>query len=267
MSNSYKAVAWALILSLGVSTFTACSNKNKESQLSESLETTEEIDIEATTENDEGCGIFVEFNEYNYSVDMDLESIYNKNGIEIEPIGNILDSNSGLYYEIGLKLSEDDIKKLRDATGAYVAEIDINSLELKNCGAEIWNTSSISTSVTKENIDKTEPTDIADQTTETTDQVTETTDQVTETTDQVTETTETTEATSKIDTNTVLIMFGDKKLLDDDYLKQTFNTNGETRTLFAKGTFRGRIALYPMLVEKSDGTVYVFKPFLDMSKT
>ena len=253
MSNSYKAVAWALILSLGVSTFTACSNKNKESQLSESLETTEEIDIEATTENDEGCGIFVEFNEYNYSVDMDLESIYNKNGIEIEPIGNILDSNSGLYYEIGLKLSEDDIKKLRDATGAYVAEIDINSLELKNCGAEIWNTSSISTSVTKENIDKTEPTDIADQTTETTDQVTETT--------------ETTEATSKIDTNTVLIMFGDKKLLDDDYLKQTFNTNGETRTLFAKGTFRGRIALYPMLVEKSDGTVYVFKPFLDMSKT
>lgn len=212
MGKFSKAFLWAITLTMTASVFTACDNSDTDSDtdssyVEETTTTTEAITTEPPTES----GIFVDFNEEDFSVDMSLNEIYTRNGVRTDDIKNVLDEKSGMYYEIDLNITSDNIDTLMDGTGAYVAELDIETCGLSECGDAV-------------NFENNE-------------------------------------------TSPVLIMFGDKKLLDTEYLNNTFKVDGSTKVLFVKGIFRGNVALYPMLFEGKGKTVYVFKPFLDMFKT
>lgn len=213
MSINNKAIVWAAMLAVATCTFTACNDNSNESNTDYEVDSTStELTIEESkTETQDDIGILVDFNESDYSVDMTFDEIYKKNEVSAEPIDDVVIADSGLYYELNLKITSENIKSLQDNTGVYVAELDLATSELTNCGDAVG-----------EDEDGSKP---------------------------------------------VVIMFGDKSLLDTDYLNQAFNIDDETRTMFVKGEFRGMIALYPMLVESKDNKVYVFKPFLEMSKT
>lgn len=242
-SNINKALIWAMMLALAASSLTACAGSNDgdtehkaDSVITDTLDS-QEIENEAETETD-GTGIFVDFNEDDYSVGKSIEEIYKENDISADDIVNVTDEASGLYFEQSLNLTDAMLSKLMDSTGAYVARLDIETLEITECGDEI---------------------DISVKDVDTTDNKNDTDNTELDTIDK--------SSTSTDETNSVLIMFGDKNILDTDYLKQAFNINGDTRTVFVKGKFRGRVALYPMLVESSTGEVYVYKPYLEMSDT
>lgn len=211
--NINKAIVWAAMLAMATCTFTACNGNGNESNTNQEVDSTstELVTEEPTTEPQDDTGIFVDFNEDDYSVDMTFDEIYKKNEISAEPIDDVVIEDSGLYYELNLKITSENIESLQDSTGVYVAELDLSTSELTDCGDAVG-----------EDEDGSKP---------------------------------------------VVIMFGDKNLLNTDYLNQAFNVDNETRTMFVKGEFRGMIALYPMLVESNDNKVYIFKPFLEMSKT
>lgn len=212
MSISNKAIIWSAMLAMSTCTFTACNSNGTESNTDHEVDPiiTELVNDE-TVEQPDDTGIFVDFNEDDYSVDMTFEEIYEKNNVNAEPIGDVAMEGSGLYYELNLKITSENIESLQDNTGVYVAELNLSTSEITDCGNAVG-----------EDEDGSKP---------------------------------------------VVIMFGDKNLLDTDYLNQAFNVDNETRTMFVKGEFRGMVALYPMLVESKDNKVYVFKPFLEMSKT
>lgn len=233
-SNINKAFIWAMLLALAASSLTACAGSNGDTENKSEPVITDTIDNQETdTESEsDGAGIFVDFNKDDYSVGKSIDDIYKENDISADDISNVNNDNSGLYFEHELSITDDMLNNLMDSTGAYVARLDIQTLEITECGDEI----DISVKdVNTDNIDNTEPSSTVESSTD--------------------------------GDNSVLIMFGDKNILNTDYLKQAFSINGDTRTVFVKGKFRGRVALYPMLVESSADEVYVYKPYLEMSDT
>ena len=235
-SNKNKAFIWAMMLALAARSLTACAGSNGDTENKSEPVITDTIDNQETeTESEtDGAGIFVDFNKDDYSIDKSIDEIYKENDISEDDISNVNNDNSGLYFEHELSITDDMLNNLMDSTGAYVARLDIQTLEITECGDEI-DISVKDVNTDTDNTDNTEPSSTVE--------------------------------SSNNEDNSVLIMFGDKNILDTDYLKQAFNINGDTRTVFVKGKFRGRVALYPMLVESSTDGAYVYKPYLEMSDT
>lgn len=241
-NNINKALIWAMLLALSASSLTACAGSNDgdtEHKADSSITDTlggQEIENETESEAEDN-GIFVEYNADDYSVDESLDDIYKENEISTDDITNVNNEDSGLYFEINLGITDEIIDSLMDSTGAYVANLDTETLSIVEYGDSAYR--GLNTINNEDDTDNTEP-----------------------------DTSNTSNTKNKLDdTKLVLIVFGDKNLVDREYIKQAFSTKEYTRTVFVKGKFRGRTALYPMLVESSTGEVYVYKPYLEMSDT
>lgn len=272
MKNITKSATWATILAMTTCAFTACSNTKNGSSTVDSQTTTELITESTNTESDES-GIFVDFNEDDYSVALTFEEIYEKNSIEPDDLSNVLLDESGIYYDIELNISSEDIDCLMDSTGVYVAEIDIATGDILRCGNELSN----SIEIKVPEVENSSNTDSTDSISNTDDlsirnipiegvEVDIPNSDDTNASDGKPEIDGTESSNKSTNLESVLVMFGDNKILDSEYLSGTLSVGSKTRTMLVKGKFRGQVALYPMLIEDEDGRVYVFKPFLEMSK-
>jgi hypothetical protein len=139
MNKIKKALNILIISLIIIATFTGCNGQESAVDVNTAVDS-EETEFEgATGIGDNEQGIFIDFNKADYSVDMALEEIYSNNDIAIEDIGNIFDTDSGLYYDIELELTNEQLDMLCDATGAYVAKISIPTCEIIACGDELDN--------------------------------------------------------------------------------------------------------------------------------